>query len=109
MLSLKKKPNGYIFFTETDIFGFPEDFNTNNRIDQILQDLNLKNKTTLLHIHPESHQHILSDSLKDKNIYTFLPDNIIYHDKDILNLSPWKSILMRNDSTIISRTIKKMN
>lgn len=106
-LPLKKKADGYILLSDSYVFCDPQDLTTNVQIEKILSELNIKDKTALCYFRPESRRQFLPDSLKGKNIYTFLPDNLIDEDKIKLNISPWTMILMRNDGTILSREINK--
>lgn len=106
-LPLKKKADGYIILTESFIFGDPQDFETNPEIERILQSCNLQNKTQLCYFRPESRRKYLPDSLKGKNPYIFIPDQVIDTDKQKFDISPWAIILMKNDGTIISREVSK--
>lgn len=106
-LPLRKKANGYILLSESFVFGDPQDFSTNARIEQILKEFKIEDKTTLCFFRPESRRQYLPDSLKNKSPFRFINDSIINNDKTKMNLSPWTMILMKNDGTIISRDIEK--
>lgn len=108
-LPLKKRADGYILLSESFVFGAPQDFSTNVRIEQILKEFKIENKTQLCFFRPESRRQYLPDSLKNKNPFLFISDSIINNDKGKINLSPWTMILMKNDGTIISRNIEKTN
>lgn len=106
-LPLKKKADGYILLSESYVFGDPQDFTTNPEIEKILTELKIRDKTTLCYFRPDSRRQFLPDSLKGKNIYTFIPDSLINADENKIHTSPWAMIFMRNDGTILTRNIKK--
>lgn len=106
-LPLRKKANGYILLSESYVFGDPQDFTTNPQIEKILTELKIRDKTTLCYFRPDSRRQFLPDSLKGKNIYTFIPDSLINADENKIYTSPWAMIFMRNDGTILTRDIDK--
>lgn len=107
LLPLRKKANGYILLSESFVFGDPQDLTTNPKIQQILKELKIADKTKLCYFRPESRQQFLPDSLKGKETYTFVQDHLIDADKARFNISPWGMIFMRNDGTILTRNLEK--
>lgn len=108
-LPLKKKADGYILLSASYVFGDPQDFITDPLIEGILDEFGIKDKTALCYFRPESRRQFLPDSLKGKNLYRFISDDMTDQNNAALNLSPWAMILMKNDGTILSRDIKKLD